>query len=90
MVDAFKDTVFSSHNRVGAHLNSQRLFQYSQDPYRFKADKISVQGKEAKKLFIIDTCWKGEMSVFFNGVTVSISAPLHTRTHDQEYSANAN
>ena len=36
----FKETMSSRHNRMETHVNSQRLWQRAQGPYRFKPDEV--------------------------------------------------
>lgn len=48
MVDDFKETVFSSHNREDVHMNLQRLI-VSQDLKKLEPDKIPREEKVAMK-----------------------------------------
>jgi len=41
-MNAIKETMSSRHNRMVTHVNSQRLWQRAQGPYRFKPDGVPV------------------------------------------------
>lgn len=51
----FQETVFSIHNRAGAHTNSQRLWKHAEDLHKLEADKFQHLEEKvlpiAKKLF---------------------------------------
>ena len=69
MVDNFKDTMFSKHNRAGAHKRLQHLWQQTQDlnkltTAKFPAENVVVVSIEFpaldEELFVFDSGYESE------------------------------
>lgn len=63
-----EETVSSRHNRMDAHLNSNRRWQHTQELQGVKTDRVPVLRGEVfmrshpltKKRFATDACWERE------------------------------
>lgn len=63
MVDDFKKTVVTGHNKEDAHMSTQRIWQRAQHLLKLKSDNIPAWRRKSayevlpldKKLFIIDS-----------------------------------
>lgn len=78
MMDISKETVSFRHNRIDAHMNSQKLEQDSQALHRLKPDIPGLRGlvntgfPVIKKLYAIYTHGKKKKSIYSNGVSLDI------------------
>lgn len=73
-LDSFKDIVFSMHNRVDVHMNSQRLRQHTED--KIPAQKRTGQEVPLlkKKIFTTDHSWERKnQSLHSSGMTLDIN-----------------
>lgn len=69
-MDDYKEAAFSDHNRVGARVNSSRLWEHTHEILKLKPDKFQQWGGEvatrprllAEELLSIDDCWETEQT----------------------------
>lgn len=96
-MDDSKETVSSRCCRTGAHVSSQRPWEYAQGLQMLEPDKIPALpsrsgGKDpvlTKNLPAIYTCWGGKISFLQQSVTRYVSTSQR-KLHAQEQMGNTN